>query len=587
MNPQHKDFLYFLSFLKRRKWQILVPTALMLALTAGIIKALPPTYRSTATILIEEQEIPAELVGSTFSSFADQRIQVVSRQVMTRANLKQIIEKFDLYGGRSKGNPSEGVVERVRRNINLELLSAEVTDKRSGNKTTATIAFVLSYSGESAEQAQKVTAELVSLYLSGNLKDRQQKTADTERFLRQEATRLEAQIAEIELNLARFKERNAGKLPEQAQVNLQLRERSEAEILEGDRQISALLQRKADIETQLAQVKPYVPAVSASGERVLDSSERLRLARAQYESLVGIYSAAHPDVQRLRQEIEGLQRQLSPAKIDSPQAQEAQRLRGELASLRERYSEEHPDIIKTKTRLAELASLAATSVPVAPVSVLQASPADNPVYLALRGQVSATQAEMNAIRLRQNQLRAKLADYERRLRDTPQAEREYMDITRERENATRRYQEVKAKLMEAQVAQTLEKDNKSEQFSLIEPPDLPEKPIRPNRVALALLGFALSLGGGLAYGGIREAMDRTIHDASHLAATLRSPVLASIPEFAAHGATGSTRRLRYAFTALLMLALCLVLVHWFVSPIGSLLPALTHKISVGSMPCIG
>jgi polysaccharide biosynthesis transport protein len=583
MNSQPRDFLYFLSFLKRRKWQILVPTALLLALTAGIIKSLPPTYRSTATILIEEHEIPSELVGSTFSTYADQRIQIVSRQVMTRANLKQITEKFDLYRKQRNDNPSEGVIERVRRNINLEMLSADVTDKRSGNKTTATIAFVLSYNGESAEQAQKVTAELVSLYLNENLKNRQQRTADTERFLQQEATRLEAQIAEIELNLARFKERNAGKLPEQAQVNLQLRERSEAEILEGDRQITALLQRKADLETQLAQVKPYSPAVSPNGERVLDATERLRLARAQYESLLGIYSADHPDVQRLRQEIEGLQRRQGPATIDSPQAQEAQRLRGELATLRERYAEEHPDIIKTKNRLAELAPIAAARLPAAPVSVLQASPADNPVYLALRGQALATQAEMNAIRGRQTQLRAKLAEYESRLRDTPQAEREYMDITRERENATRRYQEVKAKLMEAQVAQALEKDNKTEQFSLIEPPDLPEKPIRPNRVALALLGFILSLGGGLAYGGMREAMDRTIHDVRHLAATLRAPVLASIPDFAQHGSMGK-RGLRYAFTALLMLVLCLVLVHLFVSPIGSLLPTLNHKISLGGMP---
>jgi succinoglycan biosynthesis transport protein ExoP len=574
------DFLSFLSFLGRRRWQILLPTLLLLALSAIVIKALPPTFRSSATILVEEHEIPAELVGSTFSSYADQRIQVISRQVMTRANLRQVIEKYDLYRKQRKNGISDGVIERVRSNINLEILSAEVTDRRSGNKTTATIAFVLSYHGESAEQAQQVTGELVSLYLKENLKNRQQQTADTERFLGQEATRLEAQIVDIEQNLARFKERNAGWLPEQAQVNLQMRERAEIDLSESDRQITALLQRKTDLETQLAQSKPYLPAVSPTGERVLESSESLRLARLQYESLLGIYSADHPDVQRLRQQIEGLQRQLSPTNIASPQELELQRLRSELAALRERYSEEHPDVVRITSKLAELTPIANDKLSGSAIDIRQPPQADNPVYVTLRGQIASTQAEIASIRGRQNQLRLRLAEYDRRLRETPQAEREYMDITRERENATRRYQEVKAKLMEAQVAQSLEKDSKAEQFTVIEPPNLPEKPVRPNRTALALLGAALSLGVGMAIGGVREAMDKTIHSASQLAAASRTPVLASIPDFRASAASSRKISVRQALAALLAIAILVGLVHIFIAPIGSFLPTLAHKVSL-------
>ncbi len=570
------DFLTFLSFLRRRFWQIALPAALLLALSIAVIKALPSTYRSSATILVEEHEIPTELVGSTFSSYADQRIQVISRQVMTRANLRQIIEKFDLYRKQRKNGTSEGVIERARSNIALEMLSAEVTDKRSGNKTTATIAFVLSFNGESAEQAQKVTAELVSLYLNENLRNRQQQTADAERFLGQEAARLEAQISEIEQNLARFKERNAGQLPEQSQANLQLRERAEIELLESERQITALMQRKSDVEAQLVQVKPYLPAVSATGERIVDSAERLHLARLRYDSLVGIYSPDHPDVQRLRQEIDGLQRQLDVGKIESPQEQELLRLRGELVSLRQRYSEEHPDVVKTKSKLAELSAVVgarATENALIPQ-------ADNPVYVTLGGQLATIQLEIRGIRARQNQLREKLAEYERRLRETPQAEREYLDITRERENATRRYQEVRAKLVEAQVAKSLEQENKTEQFTVIEPANLPEKPIRPNRTALALLGAALSLGAGLAIGGIREAMDKTIQSASQLGQVLHAPVLASIPDFGKSRIRPSRVKLRHAaVAALLALALLAGLAHFSVLPLDSR-PAASEQTNV-------
>lgn len=562
------DFLSFLSFLRRRFWQIALPAALLLALSIIIIKALPPTYRSSATILVEDHEIPAELVGSTFSSYADQRIQVISRQVMTRVNLRGIIEKFDLYRNQRGASTPDRVIERVRNNVNLEILSAEVTDRRSGNKTSATIAFVLSYNGESAEQAQKVTNELVSLYLNENLKSRQQQTADTERFLSQEAARLEAQITDIEQNLARFKERNAGQLPDQAQTNLQLRERAEMELLESERQITALAQRKSDIETQLAQVKPYLPLVSPTGERVMDSSEQLRLAQLRYDSLVGIYSPNHPDVERLRREIEGLQRQLNTSRINSPQQQELQRLRKELAAMRERYSEEHPDVVTLNSRVAEVAAMLGTQAHSLEGAI--APQADNPVFVTLRGQLASVQMEINGIRTRQNQLRGKFAEYDRRLRETPQAEREYLDITRERENATRRYQEVKAKLMEAQVARSLEQDSKADQFAVIEPANLPEKPIRPNRMALALLGAALSLGAGVAIGGIREGLDKTIHGASQLAQTLRSPILASIPEFGRSRKRGGRLKAATAVTAVLMLVIVAALVHFFIAPLGDL-----------------
>jgi polysaccharide biosynthesis transport protein len=582
MSSQRKDFFHFLSFLQRRKWQIAIPTAILLGVSAAVALLLPASYRSTATILIEEQEIPSDLVRSTITSYADQRLQVISQQVMTRANLQQIIKKFDLYPRLRERDISEAVIQKLRKNISMDMLSADVIDKRSGNKTAVTIAFVLSYDGESPELAQRVTNELVSLYLNENLKNRQQQTAETTKFLGEEAKRLATQVADIEANLASFKERNAGQLPELAQLNLASRDRTEAEIADADRIVTTLIQRKAVLEAQLAQVKPYSPVISSTGERVLDPEERLRLAQAQYATLSSIYSPDHPDVLRARRELEGLQGNLNGDSSKLDNAKEIERLQTDLAALKERYSDEHPDVIKLKDRLATLEKQAKPSQAATAVVTARARRADNPAFLTLKAQLDAANEEIVSLRGRQASLRAKLGEYDKRLRGTPQTERAYLDITREYENASKRYQEVKAKLMEAQVAQELERDRKGERFALIEPPDLPEKPFRPNRLALMVLGSVLAFGSGLGYAGIMEALDRSIRGAEALGGMLRVPVLATIPyipsprEFVAR-----RRRSMVSVVGVMAVAMGLIVtLHFVIRPLDVVFFALMRKIGL-------
>ena len=582
MSSQKKDFFQFLSFLQRRKWQIILPTAILIAVSAVVVLILPASYRSTATILIEEQEIPSELVRSTITSYADQRLQVISQQVMTRANLQQIIKKFNLYQGRRARDISEGMTQKLRRDISMNMLSADVIDKRSGNKTAVTIAFVLSYDGETPELAQRVTNELVSLYLNENLKNRQQQTAETAKFLGEEAKRLATQVAQIESNLAMFKEKNAGQLPQLAQVNLSTRDRTEAEIADADRMISSLIQRKAVLESQIAQVKPYSPILSGAGERLLEPDERLSLAQTQYASLSSIYSSDHPDVQRLRREIDGLERELGVAKTSLENSREIERLQTELTALRQRYSDEHPDVLKLKDRIATLEKQSRQSLPATAVLSTRTRRADNPAFLALQAQLDGANEEIRSLRGRQVALRSKLSEYDRRLRGTPQTERAYLDISREYENASRRYQEVKAKLMEAQVSQELERDRKGERFALIEPPDLPEKPFRPNRLALMALGSILAFGSGLGYAGVIEALDRSIRGVDALSAAIGAPVLATIPYIPSlPDATNRAPMSSLSFVGIAALAIgVLAGVHYLIRPLDVLLFSLIGKIGL-------
>src|SRR5664279_3331301 len=135
----------YLSVLRRRKGQILAVAALVTAIATAIAIGLPPVYRSTATILVQEQEVPPELVRSTITSFADERIQVISQQVMTRAVLLQLVDKYGLYEKYRRRATSDEILERMRRDIKLTTVNADISDRSSGRRVNATIAFTLSY----------------------------------------------------------------------------------------------------------------------------------------------------------------------------------------------------------------------------------------------------------------------------------------------------------------------------------------------------------------------------------------------------------------------------------------------------------
>src|ERR1700734_2294694 len=197
------------------------------ALTVVIAILWPPTYRAGATILIEQQEIPQELVRSAITSFADQRVQVISQRVMTTQNLMVLIDRYNLYPDIRESKPREVLLQKMRNDISLKMISADVIDPRSGRPTQATIAFTISYQNRSPDLALKVANELATLYLNENLTQRTQLAQQTSSFFSEEAARESAHIAELDKNLAGFKEEHHDDLPELAQLNVQEMDRTE------------------------------------------------------------------------------------------------------------------------------------------------------------------------------------------------------------------------------------------------------------------------------------------------------------------------------------------------------------------------
>src|SRR5215472_6890492 len=296
-----------LLVLRRRSKPFLLAgaAALLLAVLAALFW--PPRYTATGVILIEQQELPSDLVRSTVSSYASQRIQVISQRVMTTENLMGIIQRYNLYADRRKRRPREEVVKEMRSDTALQMISADVIDPRDGRPTKATIAFSIAYSSPSPELASKVANELVSLYLQQNIESREQSSRDAALFLTGESARLLKEIKELQAKIADFKAQHADELPELTQLNLQKMQHTQDEIRDTDAELRSLDQQITYLDAQLAQINPTAQVYASTDERVQSPADRLKYVRTEYARALALYAPDHPDVRRLKREMEGLE----------------------------------------------------------------------------------------------------------------------------------------------------------------------------------------------------------------------------------------------------------------------------------------
>ncbi len=578
MDDEVKTLQDYLAIAKRRKWHFMLPALGVFLLASALAVLLPSVYRSAAVVLIEEPDVPRELVFSTITSYADQRLQTIYHRATTTQNLMRIINKFDLYANEREVLPVTEVVDNMRKKVNMELISADVIDPKTGRPGQATIAFSLAFEHDNPAITQKVASELVTLYLGENIRTRQQKAAETSTFLDNEANRLDKEITDLERQLSELKERNLGSLPEQLHYNMQLIERGEAELRDLERRAQALRQQKIYMESELTQVSPY-GSYQAGGVPVLSATDQLKALRTQFITVSGRYGPEHPDVVKLRREITALERETGVGPDPNLIRAEIRKVQTDLAVARQRYAESHPDVIKLKRRLTTLrGSLAAAGR--APRRTRGGANADNPLYIQMTGQIQSIRSELAAVEQQKLQMKKKLTEYEERIMAIPLVERAYMRIMRELENANGKYQDIKGKQMAAQLGEALETERKSERFTLIEPPQLPTAPAAPNRLAIVLLGFILSVGTGFGVAALAEGLDQSVHNSRQLAAITGAAPLAVVPYIKTRDDTVRFWRRGAAFAAAgcVVLGVGLTFFHYNIKPLDVLWSVAQRRI---------
>jgi uncharacterized protein involved in exopolysaccharide biosynthesis len=569
--------------MRRRKW-ILITAAAGLLVTLSLVLFLPAYYRSASTILIEQQELPAELVRSTVTSYADQRIQVISQRVMTTKNLLDIIRRYDLYETSRDRESREQLMQRMRDDIKLNMISADVIDPRSGMPRSATIAFSVSYTSRSPEKATKVANELTTLYLNENVTERTRLAQDASTFLKDEADRLSDHITEVEGRLAQFKEKSGDSLPELATLNLQMLDRTEQDLRQQEARMMSLDEQRVYLEAQLVQVKPSSALMSDTGERILSPTDRLKMLRSKLASAHALYAEDHPDIVRMKREIAGLEASegVGTGNAANDVARRLDDARTRLAEARKKYAPEHPDLQRAEREVSTLEAVltrenARATEPAPPVQ----SP-DNPVYIQLQTHLSATKNDQKATATQISRLRTQMADYQRKITVAPQTEKEYRELVRDYQNAQSKYQEIRSKQMEAQVSQNLEADRKGERFTLIEPPLPPEEPVSPNRALIWIAGIVLSLGLAIGVAALLEAVDGTVRGRKDILQLLSEAPLALIPSIATDDDARMARqrwRLAIGTTCVAVLS-AIAAMHFLYRPVDVLWFAMLRKFGL-------
>jgi succinoglycan biosynthesis transport protein ExoP len=556
------------EIIKRRLPLSLAVGLTLLLLTLGLAFGLPSVYKSRAVILIEAQEIPQDLVRSLVTSFADQRMQTIAQRVLTNANLGEIIQKYDLYADIRKREALETVLERMRGDISMLPISADVVDPKQGRAVQATIAFELAYESESPQMAQRVANEIASLFLNENLKQRTEASADTLGFLSSESEKLRDTVGELESKLAEFKKGNVERLPELTNLNLELMNRTEVQLNQLETQLQSLQQQRVYLESELAQQKPSTQMISETGERILGPADRLKVMESEFTPLAARYGANHPDVVSMRREIEALRAQVGGGNAGSELSLKLQQAQADYAQASKKYAPEHPDVKRLAREVESLRTQLAGMGNTAPMPAPAATP-DNPAYIQLQARLSATESDIASVRSQQATLRAKLAELEDRITNSPEVERQYRMLMRDYEIAQAKYQEVLAKRQEAELASSLESKQRGERFTMIEPPVIPEEPASPNRLAIGLLGVLLSLACSVGGGALAENLDRRIYGRNGVTSVLGVPPLAVIPDMdtGAKGAWTGGLALKVGIAAAVLVVLGTVVIHLTMGPL--------------------
>ncbi len=476
---------------RRRKWLIVLPAVVIATVGAAIVRQLPNSYRSETLILVVPQRVPETYVRSTVTARIEDRLQSISQQIMSRTRLEQIVSDFNLYPKeRADQQLMEDIVERMRtEDIGIDIVKGD--------------AFRVSYQADDPRTAQRVTERLASLFIDESLRDREVLAEGTNQFLATQLDEARRQLVLNEKKLEEYQGLHNGELPSQMAANLQGLHNTEmalqtiGESLNRDRERRLLLERSVADIVEAPDDTPV--GAAAPSEMAKTLADELRTAEQSLLAVELKLKPEHPDVRRLRRNVDELKKRV-----------EAQQVEGTLS---------------VKSR--------------APVTM----------DFARRKRLTDAKAELENLDRQlaakiaeEGRLRGTLGTYQARIEASPAREAELAAITRDYETLQQSYRGLLQKKEESQISANLERRQIGEQFKILDPARMPEKPASPDRPRLYLIAMLAAIGVGIAFAATAEYFDRSLRSEADVRAALNLMVLATVPYM--RDAAASGRRLR-------------------------------------------
>ena len=466
----------YLSIMRRRA-PYLIGIFVAVLLTSVVVSfAIPPTYRATGTILLESQKIASMLEPAATQTQTQtqteiaQRISVIRERVMTRESLLRIANKYDLFKGSSRTLTSSELIEAMRDRIGVEPVSSD--ELFSDQRGKPTIAFIVSYEDKDPGIAYQVATDLTTLFMDWNVKLRTEGATEASLFLAQESDKLKLEVERLDKLVTDFKQQNSGSLPEQAGVRLSMMTSIDSDIRGVERDYNAAEENLRSLQADLDAAKQGIG---------VDTPQSLPALKAEYARLSATYSESYPDMRALKRKIDALE---SAAKMPG--------------------SEDTPEAATT------------------------------PAIYQIQAKIAAAKSQLKSLAAQKKMLQAKLDQNQRSMAMSSKVEQSLDSLIRDRDNAQKRYEEIHTKQVNAQIAQQLENENKSDRFTLLEPPIKPDKVFKPNRVKIIAMGFFLGIASSVGALVMMASFDSQIRGADALAHVLGYRPLVVIPYLFIH-----------------------------------------------------
>ena len=507
----------YFALLIRRKWWSMIPFVL-LSLTVGVVTYhLPDVYASETLILVEPREIPDDFVRDLITVSTAQRVNTVQQTLLSRTNLLRLITGLEGELISLRGLGDDEKVNRLKDHIAIEV------ETRPGTSFLR-----IRYEDRNPELAQKIASQLASLLIEYDNRTRQEQVFGTGEFLDSEFEKVSQELQKVAGTLSQMKSDYRYELPAQLGTNLRTLDQLHTQLQTNTEALDRSREIRLDLEQQISEkdleiveeVNPVV-VVRELSPLVKEYREKERL----YEKLTTKYTEKHPDVQRLRAELDQLKSEIPSA--DLIETEESDNLEGGTVSR------------------------------------------PNPVYQNLTAQLSEIKREIEIRESTGKQIQAEIEKYTLRIQNTPKREQEMASIVRTHSELSNQYASLQSKLVQTRLAESLESKQKGVHFVILDPANYPTKPSKPNRASITLMGLLFSLSFGIAMAFAVDLFDQKLWTDIEVERLLGAPVLVEIPEIITEEdlQNRNKKRLMYLFAFFVTSGIFLTAIYYvYVTP---------------------
>jgi len=482
IKPEH-----IIEIALKRRWYIIIPFCLSMLMGIYLAVSLPKVYEAKTLILVQPQRVPTDFVRSIISVDIDSRIRTISQQILSRTNLEKIIENFNLFSEPKYTSMfMEDKIEDLRKRIIIDVASIKQDRRKDAD------AFSISFKGKDPEKIVKITNALATYFIDENLKVREAQAVGTSDFLNDELGSMRNRLVVLEESLRKYRVTYMGELPEQLETNLRILDRLQDRLNTKQESLRVAKNALVTLEKEISDSQQlYRGGTNLEPgkivEREMSDQAKLNLLKKELFDLLARYTDRHPDIIRQKKMIDELE-----AKIQNENQKAAQGFPPEQANNKEKFIADKYQLTLMKQRLEIIDEIKTIQTDIAKLT--------------------------QQFHIHQN-----------RVENTPKREQELLSLKRDYKNIKDTYDSLLSRKLEAELAVNMEKKQKGEQFRIIDPARLPEKPVSPDMKKLFLMTLAAGLGIGFGLVFLLEYLNTSFNRFEEIEPFLGVPVLASIP----------------------------------------------------------